>query len=330
MSVLFLDISQAFPSVSHSRLIHNLRKRNIPEEVINWTKSFLSNRKTKLHFDDHVTDPLLASSGIPQGSPLSPILYLFYSADLLEITEAKRKDLFTAGYIDDTMLAAVSDSIQDNITKLEELSRRALQWSRTHACKFDLGKFQLIHFTRNERKYSPLSLRIDGHTVNPSTAAKYLGIMLDQKLRWHEHAEMAISKGTKTMLAIARLTQPTFGLPHKYMHQLYQSVVIPKVEYGLLAWYVPIQKAPTAKRSSGSVGVARRIGKVQRLAAKIIMGGFRTTSTDALDFHAVLPPTSIHLNHAAFNATARLSSLPPSHPLFSSVRRCANRYPRFH
>ncbi|CDO75949.1 hypothetical protein BN946_scf184810.g3 [Trametes cinnabarina] len=82
-TVLFLDITSAFPSVNHARLLHNLRKRQVPEDLVLWIQDFLSDRCTQVKFDDFTSEPLHASSGLPQGSPLSPILYLFYSADLL-------------------------------------------------------------------------------------------------------------------------------------------------------------------------------------------------------------------------------------------------------
>ncbi|KAJ3486250.1 hypothetical protein NLI96_g4374 [Meripilus lineatus] len=329
VTVLFLDISQAFPSVSHTRLIHNLRRRQVPENLVRWISSFLTERTTSLRFDDFVSELLRASTGIPQGSPMSPILYLFYGADLLEIEAKETRDRFAAGYIDDTTLAAVSPTIEENITKIEDMAKKALEWSRTHACKFDISKFQLVHFTRNERKYNPLPVTVADQTIQPSHTAKYLGIILDRKLRWKEQAERAISVGTKTMLAITRLSKSTFGLPHKYARQLYRTVVQPRMEYGLVVWYEPVRMG-TGSRKKGSVGMARRLGKVQSLAGRMITGAFRTTAIDVLDFHASLPPIELHLNQVVFNSAVRLATLPSHHPLHKPVQRAMRYYPLFH
>lgn len=83
VSVLFLDISGAFDNVSHARLIHNLRKRRVPEVIIRWLCSFLQGRHTILSLPEYDTPRAPILTGIPQGSPLSPILYLFYNADLM-------------------------------------------------------------------------------------------------------------------------------------------------------------------------------------------------------------------------------------------------------
>jgi hypothetical protein len=98
-SLLMLDVSGAFDNVSHKRLLHNMRKRGLPMEIIDWTASYLTDRKTKIRLFEGLSEEFDVLTGIPQGSPLSPILYLFYNADLLEI--ARSNELVT-GYIDDT------------------------------------------------------------------------------------------------------------------------------------------------------------------------------------------------------------------------------------
>lgn len=111
-------------------------------------------------------------------------------------------------------------------------------------------------------------------------SAKYLGIVLNRRLRWHEQVEAAVAKGTATMLAVSRLSRPTFGLPHKYLRQLYRSVVLPPVEYGLVVWYELIRVIHENGRHKGSVGFSKQLAKVQRLAGRVITGAFHTTVTD--------------------------------------------------
>jgi retron-type reverse transcriptase len=83
-SLLLLDVSGAFDNVSNRRLLHNLGKRQIDELTVRWIASFLGKRQTEIHIDGFKPEAYTLTTGIPQGSPLSPILYLFYNADLLE------------------------------------------------------------------------------------------------------------------------------------------------------------------------------------------------------------------------------------------------------
>jgi retron-type reverse transcriptase len=82
--VLSLDIARAFDTVNHIRLLDNLRKKWIPLWFVQMVKSFLTERTTTLLVDGEESAPRQLAAGVPQGSPLSPILFLFYNALLLE------------------------------------------------------------------------------------------------------------------------------------------------------------------------------------------------------------------------------------------------------
>lgn len=115
------------------------------------------------------------------------------------------------GYIDDTMFAVSSLTVEENVEKLERMAPQLLDWSRTYSCWFDLDKFQLIHFCCTEKLYAPPPININGQSIAAPDSTKYLGIVVDWRLKWKEHVKAAIAKGTKAVLAVARLTRPTFG-----------------------------------------------------------------------------------------------------------------------
>ncbi|KAJ7658641.1 hypothetical protein DFH06DRAFT_926857, partial [Mycena polygramma] len=79
---------------------------------------------------------------------------------------------------------------------------------------YDMPKFQLVHFVpprRHSTHYVPLPATFYGVTVEPSTTAKLLGVILDYKLSFRNHVELAQSRGTKAMLALSRISSLTFG-----------------------------------------------------------------------------------------------------------------------
>ncbi|KAH7903726.1 hypothetical protein BJ138DRAFT_982075, partial [Hygrophoropsis aurantiaca] len=67
---------------------------------------------------------------------------------------------------------------------------------------------------------------INQQTIQPMTAHKFLGIILDQELRFKEQATHAIEKGTKYVLASRRMTKPSRGVKMGMMKRLYGAVVI--------------------------------------------------------------------------------------------------------
>lgn len=83
-SLLSLDVAGAFDNISHPRLFHNLRSKGIPEYIVKWIESFLKERSTSVTIGRRTSEILPIDAGIPQGSPISHILFLFFNAPLIE------------------------------------------------------------------------------------------------------------------------------------------------------------------------------------------------------------------------------------------------------
>ena len=73
---LFLDFSKAFDTVNHEILISKLYKYGIRGVTLNWFKSYLSNRKQYVSYNNIKSNELNITCGIPQGSILGPLLFL--------------------------------------------------------------------------------------------------------------------------------------------------------------------------------------------------------------------------------------------------------------
>jgi hypothetical protein len=118
--VLFLDVEGAFPNAVTDRLIHNLRKRRIPETYIRFIQQLLTGRRTRLKFDDFVSESIAVLNGIGQGDPLSMILYILYNADLLEITGNEEKE-DSMGFVDDIAFMAIGRDLEETTNRLRVL-----------------------------------------------------------------------------------------------------------------------------------------------------------------------------------------------------------------
>ena len=74
-TTLLLDIKGAFDYVARNRLLAILRKLGMPTSLISWVSFFLANRQLRLLFDNQLEQFSTIDTGIPQGSPISPILF---------------------------------------------------------------------------------------------------------------------------------------------------------------------------------------------------------------------------------------------------------------
>ena len=157
-SLLLLDVSGAYDNVSHERLLHNLQKRRVSHKIVRWIKSFLEGRTTTIKMQEYTTPPTDIKTGVPQGSRISPLLYLFYNADLIEA--CKKDETEAVGYIDDVSVLVTGPSAQHNCKQLKGIHREAEEWARKHGSQFAPAKYELVHFTRDPKMNSTHALRL--------------------------------------------------------------------------------------------------------------------------------------------------------------------------
>src|SRR5699024_214317 len=153
-SVLALDVSGAFDRVLKERLTWVLRQRGLPRAVYNWVFSFMSDRRSTLAFDGQESLAFPIMTGIPQGSPLSPILFLFYNAELLEQCANPHRGVGCLGFVDDITLIAWGESTEDNCRRLAEAHAQCDWWARRYGACFAPEKYELMHFTRRRARHN--------------------------------------------------------------------------------------------------------------------------------------------------------------------------------
>src|SRR5579859_5163284 len=202
-----------------------MKKRRIPAAIINITRSFLTGRTMQMCFNGTMTATLSTPTGIPQGSPLSPILYMIYNADLLEktATTTTQTPRLALGFINDIAYGVVGTTTEENVKVLKQTLEASETWRQKHGAQFEPSKYILIHFTRKKAKtHNPeVAIQIGDTTIHPTKEANYLGVIFDQKLKFQAHLNHAIKKGTKFALVMASIAKCTWGTPFKYVRRLY-------------------------------------------------------------------------------------------------------------
>ena len=169
-TLLSMDVAGAYDTVSHRRLIHNLRKRKIPKWITDWVDSFLNERSTTLAIHSRVIDIFEVRTGIPQGSPISPILYLFYNADLLEICERPGTNTNAIGFVDDINVLAYGKTTEENCKTLEEIHKKCERWVIRHGSVSAPKKYELIHLSRNPKKFNMTAVvKIENSIIKAKT-----------------------------------------------------------------------------------------------------------------------------------------------------------------
>ncbi len=143
--VVFMNIKDAFDHVSSTKLLKICQDLKLPKNLILWINCFLNDRSINLSFDGESEGKKTIRIEIPQGSPISPILFLIYIKFLFEKDE-NLNEVRTPSYIDDIGLVVSSKTVQENCQKLKIAMREMLNRQESRIIQFDMEKTQLIHF----------------------------------------------------------------------------------------------------------------------------------------------------------------------------------------
>ena len=149
-------------------------------------------------------------AGVPQGSPLSLILFILYNSTLLELLQQLDTPLTPLGFADDINLLTYSTSTALNCERLQDAHEECLAWAARHGLRFAPAKYTLTHFTRRRcfNLDTPVTLR-GGTAVQPEPSVKVLGVTLDSRLNWKQQEKSTSAKMKLQMAALYRTTAST-------------------------------------------------------------------------------------------------------------------------
>lgn len=271
VSGLFLDVKSAYPLVHVERLIHTLRSQDCPEYLTQLIQNFLTNRSTNIRLDNFLSHQFQVNNGLPQGSPLSVILYLLYNSNLLINNPISLSSQhISIGFIDDITHLVANRDVDQNVMDLEAEGRRSLRWGKTHGAIFDKRKAQLMHFT-HRRHHNP-SIVLGDQNIQPSIEVRWLGLWLDPKLNFSLHVLKMQKRGKATIAQLGRISHCYWGLTSRETRKLISTVLKPRILFGSIAWL-------TTKNQHK---VNKIFKLLQNAANRLILGAFRSLPTDLM------------------------------------------------
>ena len=313
-SILSLDISGAFDNVSHARLIHNMRMKGLPRWITNFTESFLEHRSTSVVLGPFRGAKIDTQTGIPQGSPLSPILFLFFASTLLPILQTDSSS--AVGFVDDTNILTWSDSTEDNCRRLEQLHDKCVVWARSHGVKFAPEKYQMMHFTRARKRHNLAApMVIQTHQKKPQASLRILGIVFDSKLNWDAHVKSVHLKAAAQLKVMSRLTQSTWGANFMKSKLLYSTLVRPALTYGSAIW------AEAGPKGSLPERIVKPLRSIQRKCLKLITGAYSSTSCRVLEHETSVLPIELYLKQKKIQYAGFSEKQPAKEAVESALKR---------
>lgn len=123
-----------------------MHQLSCPNPVCTWYSSFLKECMMALSFDGASDFQRPVSTGIPQGSLASPILFLLYLRPLFNALNNAHPNVWTLSYIDDVTYVVQGRTRVDNARALKTVAKTVFDWADNNAVTFDITKTEMLHF----------------------------------------------------------------------------------------------------------------------------------------------------------------------------------------
>lgn len=224
-SLISLDFSRAFESISHEVLLNKLfLSYGFSISASRLIDTFVRDRCQYVQMQDKVSSIRNVNRGVPQGSVLGPVLFLIYVNDVLDRLSALKGYL----YADDLQLVAFSDTSSALGAVIENELQEIERWCEDNFIMLNVSKSKAMLFGF-ERQILP-TFFINNELIDIVPSLKVLGIYVDNDFSFLKHINLLNSRIVSTL---RRIHSSCYRLPIKIRKQIAHTLLMPIILYGL-------------------------------------------------------------------------------------------------
>ena len=228
VDVIYTDLSKAFDRLDHGLLLKKLSSVGLDQNLLLLFQSYLADRRLTVQFQGIKSFEIIASSGVPQGSVLGPLLFIIFIND---IGSNIHSNLLL--YADDCKLFGRVDNLSD-CESLQSDLLKVKTWCDENLLPLNISKCKVVNFNK-KKSITAFEYKIDNVPLEKCTTFKDLGVVFDSKLSFIDHFNVSINAAYKQLGFLIRLTKEFFSNV-KTLKQLYNTFVRSKLEYASIVW----------------------------------------------------------------------------------------------
>ncbi|CAH2011323.1 unnamed protein product [Acanthoscelides obtectus] len=197
---IYTDFGKAFDKLNIDILIEKLSCYGLHGSLLNWLRSYLSEREQFVKIKNCLSNPIAVLSGVPQGAHLAPILFIIFVNDIAQCF----KFCSFLIYADDVKIyLPLSDN--NSTLKIQSDLDQFVKWSEENRMILNTDKCKYIQFSKSNNNIVS-SYHINNTQLQNVNVVKDLGVIFDSKVTFYQNIEVIRNKALKMLGFIKRNT----------------------------------------------------------------------------------------------------------------------------
>ena len=190
---LFIDYFSAFNTMQSHAVINRLAEYNIPARLQLFVLDFFTDRKQYVRTEIELSSTTSINTGAPQGCVLSAFLCIIYT-NALSLCSTMCKII---KYADDTVVIGLINN--DNEQEYRDTVSYVSSWCNENHLNLNARKTKEMIFDLRKIQNDKAPIIINNTSVKQVPSYKYLGVIIQNNLKWNEHVTAQVKKQTKRL-----------------------------------------------------------------------------------------------------------------------------------
>ena len=296
--LVLLDYSKAYDRIWRQKLLLALLNTGVPGLYVKWLANFLNNRQARVRFNGSVGKSRKIPQGLPQGSVLAPVLFLFY---INSLPNALPNNILCSMYADDVSILATDKTAAAVEAKAQAAVTAVSKWSKEWKMELNATKSEIMPLTLGPSWTTTVSLN---DTPIPQTQyAKFLGVTFDKALTFAKHVEITSARVARKMNILAAVANSDWGWRKGDLKKVYTSSILSILSYAGSGWQPWLSK-----------GLVAKLERLQNACLRLITAQAKCSPVEARRAETGVPSVKSSIDANCLRSLEKAKRLQPDNP----------------